>query len=558
MAGINTLQEVYKKRGEEWTREFLSSELRITEKAEAYRFSFELSKGGRLRFYGKNAEEALNRIDRTVSDLYESAISKIEKLPDAIIGNLPRSHRFGFNWVPDSGLTLTDITLRQNGKVTKQIHEKQVLERWASLLHVKYGEDVYKGKLEESKVESLMESLRRGESPLFETISSQKTYIIRGDEGIAKITPSQQRQIREQKSHVFDLLLLQIYEHLEGIDFEKFTFRSERPDERYLEIVCEAFNHFVNERGAEFLEMGIKKPAFLEKSGKFNPKWIRNNRTLLYISESKDYEYLLSIFITNLRKPKKATGLLTESFVENYNKTIHGIDEAVRNADDYEFPEFNSIIEKENDLRTDNGFSEDDSMKAVAMMQAVFALPYRGTHEEEEPEVKHECNVLLMNMGQFTNKVLNECERILKLTGKGFAAIHDVNAGESCKWGMSKEDGNKAARQLVRDYPHIFECSEALANPSISDIQKAAGPREVKRIYTGRSCNSLLKECDTLNTISGKKLDLEITQIAGNSDREIEECMDREDYKTFKDIYPDSIQKFWDAMRSQWNSKAYL
>jgi hypothetical protein len=558
MAGINTLQEVYKKRGEEWTREFLSSELRITEKAEAYRFSFELSKNGKLRFYGKNAEDPLNRIDRTVSDLYESAIGKIEKLPDAIIGNLPRSHRFGFNWAPDNGLTLTDITVRQHGKVTKQIHEKTVLERWASLLHVKYGEEVYKGKLEETKVETLMESLRRGESPLFETISNQKTYIIRGEEGIAKITPSQPRQIREQKSHGFDLLLLQIYEHLEGIDFEKFVFRSERPDERYLEIVCEAFNHFVAERGVEFLEMGIKKPTFLEKSGKFNPKWIRNNRTLSYISESKDYEYLLSIFITNLRKPKKATGLLTESFVDNYNKTIHSIDEAVRNADDYEFPEFNSILEKENDLRTDNGFSEDDSMKAVAMMQAVFALPYRGTHEEEEPEVKHECNVLAMNMGQFTNKVLNECERILKLTGKGFTLIHDINAGENCKWGMAKEDGARAANQLVKDYPHIFECSESLSNPTIAAIQKAAGPRDVKRIYTGRSCDSLVKECDLQNTISGKKLDLEITKVAGNSDREIEECMDREDYKTFKEIFPDSIQKFWEPMRTQWNSKAYL
>jgi hypothetical protein len=67
-----------------------------------------------------------------------------------------------------------------------------------------------------------------------------------------------------------------------------------------------------------------------------------------------------------------------------------------------------------------------------------------------------------------------------------------------------------------------------------------------------------MKECDMRNTISGKKLDLEITQAAGNSDREIEECMDREDYKTFKDIFPDSIQKFWEPMRTQWNSKAYL
>jgi hypothetical protein len=512
-----------------------------------------------LRFYGKNAESPLNRIDRTVNDLYETAISKIEKLPEAIVINLPRSHRFGFNWVPTSGLTLTDITVRQHGKVTKQIHENEVLQKWASLLHVKYGEDVYKGKLEESKIDSLLESLRKDENPLFEEVNSQKTYIIRGDDGIAKITPPQLRQPREQKSHAFDLLLLQIYEHLEGIDFEKFAFRSERPDERYLEIVSEAFNYFVDQRGKEFLELGIKKPAFLEKSGKFNQRWIRNQKTLRYINENSSYEYLLSIFITNLRKPKRAAGLLTESFVDNYNKTIYSIEEAVRNADDYEFPEFNSILEKETDLKSDDsGFSTDDSMRAVAMLQSTFALPYHGTHEEKEPSVKHECNLLLMNMGQFTNKVLNECERILKLTGKGFTLVHDINAGESCQWGLNREDGTRAAKQLVKDYPHIFECSESLSNPSLGDLQNAAGSREVKRIYTGRSCNALMKECETLNTISGKQNELEISKVAGTSNREIEECMDREDYKTFKEIYPDSIQKFWNSMRTEWNSKAYL
>ena len=100
MAGINTLQEIYEKRGPEWTRDFLSSELRITEKAEAYRFSFEKSKNGKLRFYGKNAEYPLNRIDRTVSDLYESAITKVKNLPDSLISSIPSSHRFGFSLVP--------------------------------------------------------------------------------------------------------------------------------------------------------------------------------------------------------------------------------------------------------------------------------------------------------------------------------------------------------------------------------------------------------------------------------------------------------------------------
>ena len=557
MAGINTLQEVYKKRGLEWTRDFLLSELRITEKADAYRFSFELSKNKKFRFFGKNGEVPLNRIDRTVSDLYETAISKIEKLPAAIIENLPRSHRFGFNLIDEIDLTLTDITIRNHGKVTKQIHEKPVLERWASLLHVKWGDPIYKGKLESSKIESILESLQTGVSPIFELGASQKTYIIRSGEHIAKIAPPQLRISREQKSHGFDLLLLQMYESLEKIDFEAIGFKSPRPDERYLEVVSEAFNLFVNERGSEFLQMGIKKPGFLEKSGKFNAKWIRNAKTLEHIKENKDYEYLLSIFIANLRKPKKAAGLLTESFIDRYNKTIYDIDESVRNADDYEFLEFSSILVKEDSAKKEPEFSDSDSLKAVSMLQSFFALPYKDSEKDAE-DITHSCNLLIINVGNFTNKVLSECERILKLTGKSFVLIHDINAGDDCNWGLNKIDGGNAAKQLVMDFPHIFECTESIRDLSLKQLIKAASPRIIQRIYTGRSCDSLVKECDTLDTISGEKLNIEFAKLAGNSDIEVSDCMDTDDYKTFKEIYPDSLQKFWHSMRSEWNSKAYI
>lgn len=556
MAGINTLQEIYEKRGAEWTRDFLSSELRITEKAEAYRFSFEKSKNGKLRFYGKNAEYPLNRIDRTVSDLYEAAITKIKNLPDSLISSIPSSHRFGFNWSPESGLTLTDINIRQNGKVTKQLHEQHVMEKWASLLRVKWGADLYRGRLEDSKINSLMESLKDGRQPILESVGVQKTYILKGDDGIVKIAPPQLREESRGKSHSFDLILMQIYEQLESLDLEKFSFRSARPDERYIEIVCEAFNRFAQRRGDEFLSLGIKKPGFLDRSGKFNPRWIKNTKTLSILESQSDYEYLLSIFLINLRKPKKSSGLLTESFVGQYNSKINEINEQIRSVDEFGFPEFSIVLEGE--MRGETGFSDNDHLRAVGMMQSYFASPFQNTNEETETDAPvHECNMLFMNMGQFTNKVLKECERMLQLTGKSFALVHDESAGNSCLWGMGPSAGKAAAEEMVKEYPHIFECYESLSRPGIKKLMSVGGERKISRIYTGRPSHHLLKECESIALLTGQAPDVDIVHLSMNSDKDISECMQKEDYGKFKSIFPNGIQKFWHTMQKDWQKKAY-
>lgn len=556
MAGINTLQEIYAKRGEEWTRNFLSSGLRVTEKAEAYRFSFELSKSGRLRFYGKNSEKPLNRIDRTVSDLYESAILKVEKLPEAIVINLPKSHRFGFSWIPESGLTLTDITIRHRGKLVKQINESHVLGKWAMLLHVKTGEEL-EGLIDDLVIESLMDSLKNGQHPIFKS-APQKTFILKGCDAIAKIAPICEREVRELKTQVFDLLMLYIYEHIQRLDFDRFVFRSERPDEKYIELVSEAFNRFVEEKGREFLEMGIKKPGFLEKSGKFNRRWIKNTKTLSIIESHKDYEYLLGIFLVNLRKPKKPGGLLTESFVENFNQKVYLLEESVRNTEDFGFPEFNTILEKEVDFREETGFSAHQAMQAVGMMQTYFATPFAPTSETEKPGSVHECNLLFMNLGEITNKVIAECERLLKFSGKSFVLIHDVSAGRNCHWGLDPNQGESVGKQLVKDYPHIFDCCESIQDPAFKKLLNAGGTRKIGDIYVGRSAKALTIEAKTYNAISGKDYENTVFQMQAQESNTIRDCIEREDYKAFKEIFPNCIHGFWQQMQSAWQQNAYL
>lgn len=554
MAGINTLQEAYKKKGGDWIQEFLSSNLKITEKADAYRFSFERSQRGKLRFYGKHTEQPLNRVDRTVSDLYEGAIGRIEKLPEGLIDNLPKNHRFGFDWSQEEGLALTDIVVRHQGKIVKQIHESEVLQKWSKLLGVKQGEEFYQGNLEKVVVDSLMESLQHGVQPVIG--SDKKTYILRGGDSIIKIAPETTKFTKREKSHTFDLLLIQIYEHLQDLDFSKFAYRSDRSDDRYLEVVCEAFNCFVESRGQEFVEMGIKKPDFLSRSGKFNKRWLRNKKTLSILETNLQYEYLLSVFLTNLRRPKKANGLLTESFIESFNEKLYELEDSVRDCEEFGFPEFSVVVEKAGEPSPTTEFSEEDSMKAVGMLQTYFSKPFSNTNEEKE--VVHSTNLLFMNVGVFTNRVLRECESILKSTGKGFVLIHDERAGAASKCGLAPIEGRLAAKQLVGDYPHLFDCTDTVPFPTLDNLLGAGGDRQIIGIYTGGGCDLLTKEKETHNALHGNPIQVEISKINARNLEEIEGCLHDDDFVKFKQIYPESIQKFWSAMRSVWQTKAYL
>ena len=82
MAGIKSISKVLSKVGEEKLRELLSQEVRVTEKFDAFRFSFEKHpKTYKIQYYGKNGKTPLSRVDRSISDLYEAAIEYIENLP---------------------------------------------------------------------------------------------------------------------------------------------------------------------------------------------------------------------------------------------------------------------------------------------------------------------------------------------------------------------------------------------------------------------------------------------------------------------------------------------
>ena len=506
MAGINSISDIYKKHGEDSLTKLLFSDIKITEKYDAHRFSFEKTKNGFI-FFGKNSASPLTRIERTVSDLYESAIQHIENLPADVTSSLPRGQRFGFYFfpsnspirtsydkIPKNGLILTDVTIRRGNKITESITSYTVLQRYSNVLSTNCDKPLFEGKLSNEEVTRILETaknsddvtklfereiaedyLRIGDNKIMEGVIFQCNtdngdFLMKHDSVIHESTERKREQL-------FDILLLNMYEFLETYKLPHIINES-RTDERYLSIIFEMFNEYVRRYGKQYLELNLRKPDFLKRSGKFSKRWVKNSKTLSILEDNSQYEHLLSIFITNLRKEKKALGLLNESLTQGFNRMVSDIQELSSGVDDeYAHLEFSPLTDlneikgyfvKEEDEPTiqKEEPSEEENMRSISLMQKVFSHIKRDTKRGEE-----EVNVIMGNFSLFTNRDLDAIEELHKKNGNRTIIIHisqDKKSGE--KFDFESIKTMKILSTIAEDNQNIIADARMVNVPLLSQV----------------------------------------------------------------------------------------
>ena len=575
MAGIKHITELYKKLGEEGLREILNKELRITEKFDAFRFSFEKnSQNYKLYFYGKNGKTPINKIDRTLSDLYEGAIDYIESLPYEIRKDLPLRHRFGFSWFPTknplstdyerrpkNGLVLTDITIRdKKNDVTRDVNENEVYKRYAKILGVEYAEPIHSGKLDESMVESLINIAKNKEDAglLTESFDTKgylnqlhpniEAMIFESEDQLFKISHNEEIVKSEKRSHMFDLLLMDILEHIESFNVLGIKCASTKIDEAYIEAVSEIFNDYVDKRGKEYLESNMEKPKFLSKAGKFNKRLIKNPKTRMLIEKDSQYEYLLSVFLANLRKPKFASGLLNESTVHRFNAKIEEIDKAI--GDDYSFLEFTTIIkeEKEEDVPKKG---EPDYVKAVHMLGKFFD-PERTVSIGKDP-----INVLIINGGLLTNRIKEEAERLYSANKHKCILIHCEDL-RSRYFGADEKNVEKILARFVTDNDELFAGYYTINRPILSQIINKLRPKyEPMLIHAEFDVTSLQKELEGTEAIysspSGLMKSIKVSPIRDLRRKALLGALEGDVYKDFCNLTPPCVHPYWKDIKNSFD-----
>lgn len=577
MAGIKNIRDLYKKVGEKGLREVLSGEIRVTEKFDAYRFAFEKNPHDyKIYYYGKNGKAPLSKIDRTVSDLYEAAINHIESLPAEVKRAMPVRHRFGFSWFPNkkplnteydrqprNGLILTDITIRnRQWEVTHEVKEQIVFNRWCNLFLAESIQPVFTGILETETADSLIEMAKHdytlqslNESQVYtqgflnKTSTEIEALVFESGNTLFKVSDVLQEDTRDKRSHIFDILLLEICEHIGSYNIAGMKTISLHPDEAYIEVVSEIFNDFVEKRGSDFLVSELDRPDFLKNSGRINKKWIKNPKTQTLIEKNSKYSYLLTIFLTNLKKPKYPSGLLTEAVTTRFNNKIEEIDRVV--SDDFSFLEFNSIL-KENDEDIPEKLATVDVEKAVILLQSFFAGPRKPLDGKEK------VNVIIANCSQMTYNIIKEAERLQQETGQRIILFHDVFSAKR-SFSLSEPTLRKILDSLVAERDDLFIGYYFMDEPFISYMLKKMKPGFSPALVSIASEKRDFFEKDILSLNASQLGELPKMKVVyhKNTKREFLSSLEKDSYKEFCNVCPSAYHPYWMEMKSSFDQFTY-
>lgn len=587
MAGIKSIKNVLSRIGEDKLREILSQEVRVTEKFDAFRFSFEKHpKTYKIQYYGKNGKIPLNRVDRTISNLYEDAIEYIENLPYEIRRSIPIRQRFGFSWFPTNnplvteyekrprhGLILTDITVRNNKfDVINEVKDNTVFERWATVLRVDYAKPVFEGKLNDETVNALLESCKE---PSLEILKESEIYtpgflnfgkesiedlVFEFPDQLMKLGKDQQERANESRSHLFDILLLNICEHLENFNLDKVKVASPNSDEGYIEIVSEVFNDYVEKKGNEFLESGLKKPTFLEKSGDLTKKWIKNPKTLSILESHQEYEYLFSIFLANLKKPRYKSGLISESVAQSFNQKIEEIDKLSGN--DYGFLEFAIIQKEEKEIPVKENIRKDEILKGEPDYVKAVALLTRFFDTDRNIELgKDPVNVIIANVNSATKDIIDEAERLKKLNGYKTILIHSKNLHER-SYGIDGNNTKKILHSIVEDFSDFFIGYKVVDRPFFKRIIDSLAPKYIPvTIFTEGYVNDLRLEQDGLKAIytnpSGLVDNITIEPLRLANKSIMQSSLEKNSFNDFKKTTPDCMHPYWSEIKGSFDKYYY-
>ena len=594
MAGIKNIRDLYKKVGEKGLREVLEGEIRVTEKFDAYRFAFEKNPHNyKIYFYGKNGKTPLSKIDRTVNDLYEAAISYIENMPADIKKAIPPRHRFGFSWFPNNkplnteyerrpkkGLVLTDITIRnRENDVTRDVNESQVFERWANVLGVEASLPVFEGRLDEGTINSLVhmaqndyaltslnESAVHTNGLLNENNSNVEALIFQTGKDLFKVASVEDSPRKaEKRSHLFDILLLDICEHLNTFNLESINVVSIHPDEAYLEVVSEAFNDFVEKRGKDFLESGLDRPGFLEKSGNFNRAWVKNPKTLAIIESNKKYEYLYTVFLTNLRKPKYPSGLLTESVVNTFNGQIEEVSRICN--DDYSFLEFSSILREnqEEEISEKGALLVDPAKVAAQAREKEAKMPdveksvlllhtfFNGGGKNREVEP---VEVFICNCAMPTSKIIAEVESAFKESGKRAILVHN-KAYDRLQLDVATVE--KMLSRIVEERNDLFIGYRIMHEPILEVLLRKMGAFYPHRVHCeGERYDITQMEVFSRAASAGPyHTEFPVKKLSSRIYQDCLAALEKEDQQGFKKAMPTETHSYWNSLKSAFDKQNY-
>lgn len=365
----------------------------VTEKIQASSFHARRTDKG-YDYYKSGSKTPMNKVDRTIVRYYENAIDYFKSIPKEVREDMPTDWKFGFDYMtetrtvdiqydalPKNNLILTHIQVlnpTDPTQIKKVIRDPKILEKWANMLDVQSPPVIFDGILDSNQKEQLVQLLEMNDqefSNVFEQNSfTRKLYNIfnrmlnktalneglDGDIDSLIVSFIDNKNIKNFKlgrfdrpeekereaSDMYQITILDLVEYMTQFNMEDVKLVEEDTDLRYIELVSEIFNQYMNKNAVKYIGAEFDSAGFSSKKGfELNKDFIKNEGTVKLV-QNEDLSELFKIMLGSFRKKRtKETKIINSDLMSQMNEIVEKIEAVVMSKkNESEIMAFNTYL----------------------------------------------------------------------------------------------------------------------------------------------------------------------------------------------------------------------
>lgn len=381
---LQKLREYFNETNRESFIDMLKNRVLVTEKVAAPTFLVRRKSDG-FEYFKSSSSDKLNIVDRTIISLYEIAINYMQSLPTTVKNEMPTDWRFGFEYLPELGaskisyditptnnLILTHIQqIGETGKVKKTITDPEILKKWASLFNVQAPNIIFDGYLSQLQKDELLELLAMSDREAAESFdylpetkdktsftskifklfnpSISSTSLNAGLESeidglivnfidgkfmnsfkLEDFNRKYNIEDTKESSHMYQIAVTDFLEYITQYNLKDIKLEEEHADYRYLETMSVIFNSYIDKNSSKYIGVNFESAEFSSaESFRLNTKYIKNEKTLKFVSNEVLAELFKMILSSFRKKRTKTTELIDSDTMNRMNEIIDKISEMI-------------------------------------------------------------------------------------------------------------------------------------------------------------------------------------------------------------------------------------
>jgi len=593
MAGINTLLGIYEQKGEQFLKNLLNSQVIINRQLNGSFFGMSRTSDGAMHFYKKGGEITI--IDRMLMRYYDKAIFQMESLSPDVRASIPSNMLFGMEYFgvqdieegisPRNCLTLSYIEVLDpaNGE-NKTVHEKDILDKWASKLGVDEPPILFSGRLNEEQKAAILDFVycpHDASVAKFKAMSFT-AYVLdmlgsRLDEGesidevvfrfydesggdevvlakiidpvLAELYKSAEHQPKKVPNDYLYLIVIDLMNFIEMYnlkDLMKIADKTKSFEDNYVALVDKIYVDFIDKFKYKYLDVSLQLPEFMKNdSFDLNVDMIRSDVVKELIGVCDTFKEIYKILLNFFRKKRnRASGMFNANVVLQFNRLVDKIRKVVigTNMSESYFPSFYQFT---------GSISEDfDSLSTLTVKQKYAKF-----------KKSRRVNIIVDYFQPITNDHVNAAKLMHTKNKLPVVLVLVKSKAKNQKYPFDSKTALRLARLVAAEHNDLIIDVVEISVNTVDSVISRLHPN-YQPILWGTSKNRMNDYLLQMDFAKNKRItynisrDFKLIELPINSNtQKVIDLIHNEDFRSYKEYVPRAIHSEFFNLRADTSDK---